>query len=497
LYYNSVTLQNKIAKKNNYRFGTKKEQMKNTSAHVMYKPECSQDKLTYKLFWTWDHSTNWVLNVPGTQNSGVGNAYTKNPEIFVRDYKCAVNWCAANGVDAIGIVGLLRDRHGGVKSAKDICAYARGHGVRIYLIAGLYAYGGIYYEGDSPWSLDKFLADNPDCMGRTRSGEPLFWEFAGSGGFKRQPHGCSSNPKLNAFVLDSLDWIFKEIPELGGIQMESGDTGVCMCKKCFERRGEISDGAKNTFIPTSFADMAKIYPKAADAVWSRSSDAWVICETYHHFLDKPCDAFFNADNPLPVLQELLQMPEKTFFQWKCDECLEKGTWDGSDKLPEPMQKFRHVMRAHSGTQWRGGRHTLAIDKIRRQCLLSFESGLQGVSIFGEGAPFHANVEFNYLAMQYFADAPTASVRDFAETVMAPRLGGLGNAEKYLEFAALNLEPKKIPSAMLEIAKILPDLKDYDAIRRWTWISSFLNSFYWASRQTDYEKRIDPKSFNML
>ena len=100
-------------------------------------------------------------------------------------------------------------------------------------------------------------------------------------------------------------------------------------------------------------------------------------------------------------------------------------------------------------------------------------------------------------MQYFADAPTASVRDFAETVMAPRLGGLGNAEKYLEFAALNLEPKKIPSAMLEIAKILPDLKDYDAIRRWTWISSFLNSFYWASRQTDYEKRIDPKSFNML
>ncbi|MCX6985969.1 MAG: hypothetical protein NT118_14655, partial [Lentisphaerae bacterium] len=357
--------------------------MENTSGHVTSKSEYSngdhpdhgcQDKLTYKLFWTWDHSTNWVLNTPGTQNSGVANAYTKFPEIFARDYKRSVNWCAANGVDAIGIVGLLRDRHGGVKSAREVCAYARDHGVRIYIIAGLYAYGGIYYEGDSPWSLDKFLANNPDCMGRNRDGDLLFCQYEGRHGFKREAQGCSSSAKLNAFVLDSLDWVFKEIPELGGIQMESGDNGVCMCKKCFDRRAEISGATKDTFIPTSFADMARIYPKAADAVWSRSSDAWVICETYHHFLEKDCQAFFNADNPLPDLKELLKMPEKTFWQWG-DRHLDWDTWQEDARIPVPMQKFRHIMRAHHGTQWLDERHALVTDKIRRQCRLSFESGL--------------------------------------------------------------------------------------------------------------------------
>ena len=35
-----------------------------------------------RFFWSWDHSTNWCVNTPGEQNTGVGNYYAKNPEMY-------------------------------------------------------------------------------------------------------------------------------------------------------------------------------------------------------------------------------------------------------------------------------------------------------------------------------------------------------------------------------------------------------------------------------
>ena len=81
-----------------------------------------------------------------------------------------VDWCAENRVDAIGIVGLLRDRHGGVETARELCAYAREKGIFVYIIAGLYAYGGMYYEGGHKYCLDRFLEKNPECAARDEQG---------------------------------------------------------------------------------------------------------------------------------------------------------------------------------------------------------------------------------------------------------------------------------------------------------------------------------------
>lgn len=455
--------------------------------------EKNKEGLPYRLFWTWDHSTNWCLNIPGSQNSGVGNSYTKDADVFIRDYKRAVDWCAAHKMDALGTVGLLRDAHGGVDSAREICSYAREHGVRIYLIAGLFSYGGIYYEGDSKWSMDLFLKDHPDSIGRKADGTAQVRQLMGLGGNKLVLSGCPSSPELNQFVLDSLDWAFTAIPELGGIQMETGDVGICMCKRCQARRK--NNGMTEDSTEMSFNDMAKIYADAAEVIWNRAPDTWIICEAYHHFLDPECD-FFSSEKPSKELEKLLQLPEKTFWQWKCDRRLASGKWTG-EPVPESLRKFRHIMRAHSGTQWWGGRHTLAVDEIRRQCLLSYQSGLQAVSMFGEGAPFHTNLEFNYLALEFFADHPMASIQNFAAEIMAPRLGGISRAEKYLEFGILNRTPEKIPAAATQIARILHGITDYEVIRRWEYLGSFLNAFYWESQQAGYEKRIESKNLNML
>ena len=43
--------------------------------------------LPISYFWTWDHSTNWMLDDPGAINHGCYNAYLKCPETYIEDYR--------------------------------------------------------------------------------------------------------------------------------------------------------------------------------------------------------------------------------------------------------------------------------------------------------------------------------------------------------------------------------------------------------------------------
>ncbi len=438
-----------------------------------------------RFFWSWDHSTNWIVNTPGEQISGVCNGYAKEPHVFELDYKRAADFAAEHKITAIGAAGLLRDRHGGVESLRRICSYAKEKGTLIYLIAGLFGYGGIYYEGEHKYSLNKFLEKNPEALARKRDGSAVSVRFMGRYGTRCEPQGCPSNPLLREFVLESLDWLFREIPELGGIQMESTDNSVCECPECRRRRGEVSLSE-----PFSLADMAAIYPDAVDTVLKNSPDALVFCETYHHFLDKECSIFASRE-PSDDLKKLLAMPKSVFWQWKCDNVLDNNSWRKGAPMLEALKDFRHTMRAHSGTQWWGGRNTLAVDRIRRQCELSAASGIDAVTMFGETSPYHTNTEFNYLAFEYFSDYPENTNAEFIKDIMAPRLGGASNAESYFEYATLvPSEFEKIPRAVSDIAKISSSLTDYDEIRRFQYLASFLNSYYWElSRGTDIQTMI--------
>ncbi len=429
-------------------------------------------RIPTRMFWTWDHSTNWCEGVYGSQTNGVGNAYTKPGRFFEQDYRRVVDWCASHDMQAVGIVGLVRDRHGGVEAVRRLCGYANDRGVRIYIIGGLFAYGGAYYEGNSKWSLDRFLEDNKDCMARRADGSCHYARFIDHGGSKVEPQGCPSSQKLKDFVVESYDWLFKAIPELGGIQMEAGDNGVCQCAKCRERRGK---RAASEYM--SLEDMAGIYPRLAGVVRARNKDALIICETYHHFLDKACGIFYETP-PGRDAKALFDMPKDIYWQWKCDRALDKGTWPDGAPLPPEMAKAHNVMRSHAGTQWWGGRDSFDVDKIRRQCRSSYLSGLDAVSMFGEVSPFNANAEFNYLALRHFADNPLAPMDSFAKDVMSPLLGGDDKAADWIRMARLEYDPEKIPTAVAQISRIAADAKDAGARRRWTHLGHRLDSFFW-------------------
>jgi hypothetical protein len=443
-------------------------------------------KLAKPVWWTWDHSTNWTVNASGKQNMGASNFYEKSPEQFIVDYTKAIRFAAEHGIAAIFIAGLLRDNHGGVEAARKIAQLGRDVGVRVCGIVGLLAYGGIYYEGDSPWSLDRFLKQNPECMGVNREGKPLVSGF-GNTMPKKVRHACGSNAKVRDFVLRSVEWLFKAIPELGGLQFETGDTGVCQCAVCRKRYSSDVN-------VLSYDDMSLLYPKVAEIILSAQSDAWAVCETYAHFLPRrtrPNPAFAcGMPDYAPAL--FANVPKDAFFQWVADGFIDpkdrgygwvgEGTnereWQDGERVPAPLEKHRHIMRAHYGTYWSGvARHSLAIDKIQRMCRLSAASKLHCISLFGEGAAFHANAEFNYLAGCYFSAHPESSIGAFMYEVLSPRLGGPDAARDYIEWNRLAREGPLPDRAFAELAGRAAHA-DSAARRRWLWMGNFLESLRW-------------------
>ena len=175
--------------------------------------------LPASYFWTWDHSTNWMLDDPGNLNFGCANAYLKRSETYVEDYRRLTDFAAGLGVKGIVIYGFLRDCHGGVEAAKRVAGYAAAKGVAILPGIGLGAYGGTYYEGDHRYNLPAFLVKHPEVQRLDHEGN-------------RDPSGaCPSHPFYLEWTNESLHWLFKEF-EVGGANLENGDFQICTCEKC-------------------------------------------------------------------------------------------------------------------------------------------------------------------------------------------------------------------------------------------------------------------------
>ena len=117
--------------------------------------------LAYRTFWTWDHSTNWELSQIGQQEIGVFNPYQKPPGGFLADYRRLVDFCSRNRIAAVVIYGFLRDTHGGIPAAQELCRYANERGVRIIPGIAIGAYGGVYWEGEHRYNLATWLKQNP------------------------------------------------------------------------------------------------------------------------------------------------------------------------------------------------------------------------------------------------------------------------------------------------------------------------------------------------
>lgn len=434
--------------------------------------------ITTRMFWTWDHSTEWALNKPGAQTMGASNHYGRTTEVFVQDYTNLLQWCGRHGIDAVVVWGLLRDTHGGLDSVKRLCEVAAKEGVRLLGGVGMNAYGGVYYEGGSPYSLERHLQKYPEMYAVDPAGDRMVFDF-GTSGPKAAHHACPSRRENQEFMAESLRWLFETLP-LGGVQIETGDTGVCRCSQCTDRR-------QYPVSVLSWEDMALMYPLAAEAIRSVAPEAWVVCETYSH-----PEPYFGPD-PAPGFGEgkpewaddcLAQFPEGVYVQWVCDQFVSpqcRRKWTNAGTVAN--SRHHHVMRSHFGTYWGRFRGELALDWIAEMAQLSMSSGFDGLSLWGEVSPFHAGAELNYLALEHFGSEanPEAQLEVFLREVAAPLLGGEAEAFDYLRYARLLEDPGRIPEALDDIRCRCVHLS-LETTRRWTWLANQLASFIYPEPQ---------------
>ncbi|MBW3631924.1 MAG: hypothetical protein KY456_02730 [Chloroflexi bacterium] len=427
--------------------------------------------LPYRTFWTWDHSTNWDLEQIGVQEIGVFNPYGKPPDGFLADYTRLVDFMSRNRIPAVVIYGMFRDSHRGVETAQALCQYANERGVRILPGIAINAYGGVYWEGDHPFNLATWLRKHPELSARMEHGvgfqiEDLAFPLS----FPRSDYtvsGCPSRPENQQWMADGVAWL-AETCDIGGINIESGDYGVCGCDVCTKRRAAREDANRRgeSLESWSHADMADFYPRLFEAArtHARRDDLWLYSELqWDNMLDTEAHASLRALPPEGIYQHTLNRS-----YW--NRVKEQLTPEFVSALPTKT----NVFRAQFACQWNGTRATDRYKFNGRDFAgltrKAAECGLQGLTVWGEVSAFHAATELSYLAFARFTYDPTLTWNRFITEEVAPRLGGERAAARFLEMTALidgeilleQSELRRLHTEAVDASR----QTDYDAGRRW-------------------------------
>ena len=400
-----------------------------------------EPKLPLSYFWTWDHSTNWVLDDAGLQATGCNNAYLKKPETFVEDYRRLTDMTAALGVRGIVIWGFLRDSHGGVELAKRVAGYAASKGVAIMPGLGTTYYGGPYYEGDHPYCLAAFLRKHPDAVAHDAQGRP------GSG-------LCAAHPAFADWLAEGVRWLYDEF-DIGGINLENGDYMVDHNPLMLELQRDWPKGD-----PVIFANQAVSYRIALEAIADRLDETLGAYATYTGFVPEKVPAGASRfayghmmDCDRPAMFDVL--PAGGICQWTISSMMRRRPLKLSDYMDDgapaaafdndlwpadlvpPVRDIRSVGFVHQPSQWSGGptklgRYQQLVSVIKEACLRSYRAGLRGVSIHGEVTAGYVPWALNYLAFSHFTHWPEDTMRQFAAKTLAPVLGNEREAQEFME-----------------------------------------------------------------
>jgi len=406
--------------------------------------------------WTWDHSTNWVLDDPGVLNFGCNNAYIKQPETYLEDYRRLTDFAAGLGIGGIVIWGFLRDSHGGVEYAKQVAEYAAARGVKILPGVGTTAYGGIYYDGEHRYHLPTFLKHHPEAYMIDEDGQPILTS------------ACPSNPAFRDWLSEGMQWLFREFP-IGGVNIENGDFMVCHCPACQAHKASWTHDE-----PDYFRQQTMSYVPALAVVAEVPAEMWLTYATYCGFI--PGDNGLNSEwNMLtmecerPSVVDLV--PQRAIAQWTLTNMLRGSTIKIPEQLPLPLLAYlengappealdtpqwpqgvkppagvHNVCYMHQASQFHQhewvklgdralGRYDLAVSSIKEGCLRAYRAGLEGIAFYGEVTPRHIPYALNYLAFSHFIHWPEDSLRAFGRKTLGQVFEDEEDGEVFAELLA--------------------------------------------------------------
>lgn len=390
--------------------------------------------LAYRTFWTWDHSTNWELSQVGVQEIGVFNPYSKPPGGFLADYCRLVDFCSLNRIAGIVIYGFLRDSHGGIEAAQELCRYANERGVRIIPGIAIGAYGGVYWEGDHQYNLSTWLKKNPQFAATMEKG--VGFQLADLSFPLNFPHSdytvsaCPSAPETIEWMEEAVSWL-AETFDIGGINIESGDYGVCGCDRCVARRKNDAEAARRRDDhgdSWSHTDMAENFPRLYRAAKAKKPDLWIYCEMQWDNLLDPVAS--DAQTSLPPGAIYQHTANRSFWNRLRTELKR----DYVEALPTQP----NVLRCQFACQWNGDerteRYALNARVFADMATVADKVGMDGLTVWGEVSSYCATAELSYLAFARFCWDPTLTWERFLDEDLAPRLGGGEAARRFVEIA---------------------------------------------------------------
>ncbi len=268
-------------------------------------------------------------------------------------------------------------------------------------------------------------------------------------------------------MAEGIAWL-AETCEIGGVNIEAGDYGVCGCDLCNQRRAEREDASRRVAASWSHADMVDFYPRLAEAVLAKRPDAWLFSEIQWDNLLDP-----------KAMEALRGLPDTGVFQ----HTFNRPYWQRvqHELTPAYMSQLptqTNIFRCQFCCQWNGDRRTERYffngRDFAAMAQKAAEVGAHGLSVWGEVSPFETATELSYLAFSRFNYDPSLTWEQFLQDDVAPRLGGDAAADRFLELVdTLDHTPTLDTSALAKMQSEALDAachRDDDVARRWMWLA---------------------------
>lgn len=354
--------------------------------------------IPHRVLWTWDNRMEWGGSGTAVSIMG-GGLYRKTPEAYLQDYKALIDYMQQHtSFNAVIIWGFLRDEHGGVAAAQELCAYAQARGIRILPGVGTSGYEGYYYSGNHLYNISTWLRQHPELRAIDAHGKP---------------HNalCPTHPENIKWLQEGCRWLLQNFG-VGGINFEIGDFFVCHCERCRQARAAIADES-----PDYYKDMALSIAAVADTALSLSPQGWHSYATYTGFTAE-------MQKHPPAWIHLI--PEQIICQWTLTGML-------GEKWPvglRPPTK-RNWGYVHWGNKSTHTRHHIFLERIRQMCRRAQQEGFEGLVTYGEDPPTLFSMRLFYEAWSAFMEHPEWEMEDFLRERLAQWLDSLSEARKLL------------------------------------------------------------------
>jgi len=244
---------------------------------------------------------------------------------------------------------------------------------------------------------------------------------------------------------EAVTWLAQTF-DIGGINIESGDYGVCDCDRCIARRANDDEAARRAAEhgdSWSHTDMATNFPRLFNAAKAVNPDLWIYCEMQWDNLLEPVAADMQS-----------ALPKGAIYQHTAN----RSYWGRlRDAVPPdyvaslPTQP--NVLRCQFACQWNGDarteRYALNARVFADMCQRGHAMGMQGLTIWSEPSDYIATSEISYLAFARFGWDPNLTWDTFVERDVAPLFGGRKNAERFIIIAEEIDAQAHLPLALLD------------------------------------------------